>query len=96
MTTTIPCDLQELAADLGVALPLDPLDWDRVRSRFLIALLERLPEQSPEVAAVIALHQRVLAGDAPSRQEWAAERAAQHRDLLAAIKAEQGPPVTAN
>jgi hypothetical protein len=74
ITTPPPPDLQRLAADLGVALPSEPLDWERVRSRFLMPMLGRLDD---EPAAIVArLHQRRLDGDEPTEQEWDAAWAA--------------------
>lgn len=67
-TTPPPPDLQRLAADLGVVLPSEPLNWDRVRSRFSASMVGRLNGG----AAVAQLQQRRLEGDEPTEAEWTA------------------------
>lgn len=69
--TEAPEDLRRLAASLEVDLPFDCLDWDRVRSRFLLALMRGIPENSA-AAAVVELLRRRLTGDEPSEAEWEA------------------------
>ena len=56
------------------ATTLDDAGWRRVQARFLFAVLAEAP--SPEGEAIAALWRRVLAGDEPPSNEWAAARSA--------------------
>lgn len=69
--TPPPSDLRLLAYGLGMELPPVAVDWNRVRSRFLLPLLARLPGAAAATAA--RLHQRRLAGDEPSTGAWSAD-----------------------
>ena len=83
-TTPPPPDLQHLAADLDMALPSEPLDWGRVRSRFLLSMLGRLDNE--HAVAVARLHQRRLDGDEPTEQEWSAARSAAYSAAEPAVE----------
>ena len=55
------------------ATTLDNAGWRRVKARFILAVLATAPSLEGETAA--ALWRRVLAGDEPHKEEWAAAAA---------------------